>query len=249
MSLIVQPDFTHNIISVNSADLVNQHFLSQEEIKITNIKVAEVSIPITYYIINNKNNKLYFNENGTDFSITLTNGNYEATSIANEIQTKMNSNSPGSLTYTVAVESISGRLYIHSNSLTNFAMKLANKADVAFKILGLQAIDSTPSTDYIFPYPFNLSGSQVFYIASRVLGSKLTKGHHLNGRYTRNDILETIMVRENPYNNVIWHNYTNRYQSFNATTMLDSFDIYIMDEDFNVLDFNNVNYHVKLAYY
>ena len=75
------------------------------------------------------------------------------------------------------------------------------------------------------------------------------KGHHLNGRFTRSDILETIMVKENPYNNVIWHNYTNCYQSFNTTTMLDSFDIYIMDEDFNVLDFNNVNYHIKLAYY
>ena len=57
------------------------------------------------------------------------------------------------------------------------------------------------------------------------------------------------MFRENPYQNTIWSSRTTRYQSFTKTSMIDSFDIYIMDEDFNVLDFNNVNYHIKLAYY
>ena len=61
MSVSVVPDSSHNIISINSADLVNQHFLLQEEIKITNLKVSEVSIPITYYIINDRNNK-FLNE-------------------------------------------------------------------------------------------------------------------------------------------------------------------------------------------
>jgi hypothetical protein len=63
--------------------------------KIKSIKLLGISLPLTNYIINTLNNKIYFRVGVTDYIATMTPGVYDYSTILSEIKTAMEATSFG----------------------------------------------------------------------------------------------------------------------------------------------------------
>lgn len=100
------------------------------------------------------NNKLYFNENSTNKTATLTAGFYTtigASSIATEVQSALNTASGGYATFTVTLSSITGLLTISSTQ--NFSLKFAsNSLYSSSYLLGFPNTDTSAGTSAVSTY-------------------------------------------------------------------------------------------------
>ena len=89
------------------------------------ISIRNISIPRSYYSINNNNNTIAF---GTSATITLGNGDYTTTTFATELQTKA-----AALGITAAYNSTNRHFTFHSG-VTGFSVVVPNSQ---YKYLGL----------------------------------------------------------------------------------------------------------------
>ena len=90
------------------------------------------------YNVNDNNNKIYVNENGTNYTITLTNGYYDSTDFQTNISTAMN----GVLTGTIGVSyDDNTRKYTITNTLPMYFTFGSNTTNSARKLLGFNAND------------------------------------------------------------------------------------------------------------
>lgn len=95
------------------------------------------------YNVNDYNNKIYINENGTDFTIILTNGYYDITDLQTHIEQRCNSSLNG--TFTVSVDTNTNK-FTFSNTLTFYFTFNTNTRNSARKLLGMNAVDGESST-------------------------------------------------------------------------------------------------------
>ena len=85
--------------------------------------------------VNDYNNKIYINENGTDFTITLTNGTYDANDLKTEITSKLTSSLTGLIT--VSLDN-ANKFTITDTKSFQFTFG-SNTTSSARKLLGMNA--------------------------------------------------------------------------------------------------------------
>lgn len=101
---------------------------------IEKLSIRKIVIPMTWYPINQFNNRLDFND-GTLRPITIPEGVYTASSLAAEIQSLMNA-SPSALTFTVVFNNVTKKITINETSgPTNFILDL-NISNSIYEIIG-----------------------------------------------------------------------------------------------------------------
>lgn len=105
-------------------------------------KVIHFSCPLTWYTIDNTNNKLYFNESGLGSLIaTLDSGNYTSSQLMSEIGSKMSTASSGS-TYTATLDSNSQKITLTSDT-NNFGVEFGSNIDNSVALyLGFENLDT-----------------------------------------------------------------------------------------------------------
>ena len=92
--------------------------------------------------VNDNNNKIYFNENGTDRIATLTNGNYDINDLKTECITALNDVASG--TFNITIDSLT-RKYTFT-STNNFGFTFGtNTSNSGRKLIGMNASDDTQS--------------------------------------------------------------------------------------------------------
>jgi hypothetical protein len=192
------------------------------------ISVIHAEIPISFYIINSTNNKLYIN--ATLYTLTI--GNYNATTFKNMLLSLLPAG------YSLYLNSTTGVFTLSYTS--NFTI---NSNSTCYKILGLAKNTSYSSTSntLIFPYPCNFLGVNRLKIKSNIL---LTNNIDTNSN-GRNNLLTTIPVNSAQYGLIIYENKVN-FKCIFPNTPLDYIDIQITDEDDNELDFNNVPVYITI---
>ena len=92
--------------------------------------------------VNEYNNKVYFNENGTDRIGTLTVGSYYITDMKTELGNAMNN--VGSANYSVSIDTSTNKYTITNSGSVNFYFTFgSNKTNSARRLLGMNEIDGT----------------------------------------------------------------------------------------------------------
>lgn len=134
---------------------------------INNIKAVKIKtcmMPLTFYTIDERNNKIYFEENndGITLTATLNSGIYTSSTISAEIKSALDN--AGALTYTVSYSATTNKLTISS---TNFKFKdgIAN----AYYEMGITNDDiNVPSSVFSPSEVIDLSGVKCINVVSNI---------------------------------------------------------------------------------
>ena len=182
----------------------NSYTIKLNNYKIKNVKSIELisaKIPKSEYLINANNNKINFQENSVDYTITLDEGNYTSITLATQFENQLNALATDN-EYTVNVDTISGILSVlrigGSNSFSllfssgSYADSLDSNGQLVIgssprKILGFEIQDYT-STDGSINSPNKISlntNDEVFIEIDNNMGhidTIISENNYLKGK-------------------------------------------------------------------
>ena len=233
-----------NAIKNNTTFLSNVFFpfpglMSSQNIKRASVSVLNAQLPYSFYIINVYNNVLRMSVNGgAQFSLTLTRGNYNSTTLAAEIVAKLAL--AGITSISIALNTTTGSL---SFTTTGTSIEFWYSGSTILRVLGFD-----PSTNYVSvakvltaPYPLNLLNTLKIRIASYAL-STATLDSSTKGSL---NILAAFPVNAEGYGLNLYEN-TTAYKTEIQVNDLNGFDIQILDDDNNLINFNNVYWTITM---
>lgn len=214
--------------------LIQQNDADIEEIT---IQIQNAQIPISFYNINVYNNILKITYNSIAYTLTLTRGNYNSTTLINEILAKLTA--VGISTITIATSSTTGILTFTST----LTLTINSTGSTLNKVLGF-----VPGTNYTSvggilsaPYPLNLLGILKLKIAS----DELNVNNYDSSVKGSLNILATIPIEAGSFGLILYDNISNT-QSVLNNPILDGFDLKIYGDDNNLVNFNNVGWNITL---
>jgi hypothetical protein len=203
-----------------------------EDIKRAFISLQNATIPVSFYIINETNNRLVLKDmgGGGTHNIDIDYGNYSISTLIIELQTKINAGFPH--TCTITFNKNTGRLYFVFSGHTQI-----RDTTTMDDILGTGGGDLNANNDILMPYPASLLGAKKLLVKSQALDISSfdsQTGNKLN-------ILATIPVSDAFYGLIVYVPSTETKYLL-TTDLLNSIDIQISDEENNLINFNNVNW-------
>lgn len=214
------------------------------------ISVISAQIPVSFYNINEYNNLFEGAIGATNFTITITGGNYNGNSLCTFLNAYMSS-TLAHPDITFQIDKTTGRLlWIYLNP-TNDPLKTLTfrKESTCQQLFGFKTGIDYSSIQIVgnyallqSVYPINLLGPKVLSIKSPSLDTKNFSSIYKGA----NTVLATIPVDAQLFGQIDYHNYSNLKTSFNNTD-LNSLEIQIFDENNNLVDFNGVSWSITLA--
>jgi hypothetical protein len=222
-------------VSFKFTGLIQQNDADIEEIT---IQVQNAQIPISFYNINVYNNILNITYNSTPYTLTLTRGNYNSTTLINEIIAQLLTVSISDITITIS--SITGLLTFTRAGSLNFTI---NSTGTINKVLGFVVGTTYTSIGGILtaPFPLNLLGILKLKIAS----DELNTNNYDSSVSGSLNILATIPIEAGSFGLILYDNISNT-QSILSNPLLNGFDLKIYGDDNNLVNFNNVGWTVSL---
>jgi len=137
-----------------------------------------ITLPYTQYNVNNNNNKIYFDENGTDRTGTLTNGDYSAADLAAEIVVAMDA--AGGNDYACTNDSKTYKFTftkLGTGDNVNFHFTWGtNTSNSARILLGFTAVDGTSAASQVSNQAYNLSEPNLIRVI--IDGTELERSEH-----------------------------------------------------------------------
>lgn len=202
------------------------------------VQVQNAQIPISFYNINVYNNILNITYNSTPYSLTLTRGNYNSTTLINEIIAKLALIAITDIT--IATSSITGIITFTRAGGLNFTI---NSTGTINKVLGFEVGTTYISVGGVLsaPFPLNLLGLLKLKIASY----ELQTGNYDSSVDGTLNILATIPIEAGSFGLILYDNISNT-QSLIRNPTLDGFDLKIYGDDNNLVNFNNVGWNITL---
>ena len=198
------------------------------------LSIVNAQFPVSFYLINNLNNKIIVNSN----TYLFPNGNYNITQLINQWYITLGS------TWTLTYNSNTNKLKFAYPSVFTFT----NSANSIMSLLGFDK-NTSYYTSYITgsgyslvaPYVINLGGILKLDIktASFALSNfdSYDKG--------RNNTICSIPVNSAQNGYIMYNNFTN-FNSLFRNNEMSSLNIIIQDEFNNFIDFNNCDWSITL---
>jgi hypothetical protein len=240
----------NRLITLNSQDgeKVNGTYLSnikfnfsgllQDDIYLirTYITVLNAQIPVSFYIIDDTDNILYYTQNSVAKTITIPIGNYNG----NQMVTLLNSSflANGS-SIVAALNSSTGIL----NFTISGGLSITFLSTSTIKsILGFSSnISST--TLITLPYQLNLLGKKKIFINSNNLKNSAFTSKSLSSVQT----IASIPVDQPPYSMINYVSVSDLEKNILFNRSLDVLDIQIVDEDNKYINFQNIDWSITLC--
>ena len=113
------------------------------------------------YNVTANNNKIYWNENGSNKTTTLTNGYYDSTDFKTELSTQLNSSASGTITVTLDDNT---RKFTITDTLNFYFTFATNTTNSARKLLGFNASDGTNATSQTSDTPCDLNSCKNIFL-------------------------------------------------------------------------------------
>lgn len=199
------------------------------------VAISNAQIPYSFYNINVYNNVLKVDYNGIPFTLTLTRGNYNATNLISEITTRFLN--IGIIT-TITISNITGLLQI---SVTSGTLQILSSGSSIYKVLGLE-IGTNYTAPFSAPFPLNLLGT----LRLRICSYELITYNLDSTNMASLNCLATIPIESATFGVILYDNITNIKTRLN-NHQLDGFDILILDDDNNPVNFNNQPWCLSLT--
>lgn len=236
---------SNNAIKNNSTYLSNVFFnfptliVNNSDIKNVKISILNAQFPYSFYIINVYNNVLRMSVNaGAQFSITLTPGNYNSNTLITEILAQLTT--AGVTTISIVLSSITGRL---SFTTIGTSIEFFSTGSTILTVLGFDKLTNYASVTKVLtaPYPLNLLNTLKIRICSYALCSN-SLDSSVNGNL---NLLASFAVNAESYGLNLYENQTNIKTPLNIRE-LNGFDIQILDDNSNLINFNNVYWTITM---
>lgn len=236
---------SNNAIKNNSTFLSNVYFpfpsliVNNSNIKKVQISVLNAQFPYSFYIINVYNNLLRMSVNGgVPFTLTLTRGNYNSNTLITEILTQLSL--AGITNITIVLSTITGRL---SFTTTGTSIEIFASGSTILRVLGFDPTTNYTSVSQVLtaPFPLNLLNTLKIRVCSLALCSN-SLDSSVNGNL---NLLASFAVNAESYGLNIYENPTGIKTELQVRD-LNGFDIQILDDDSNLINFNNVYWTITM---
>lgn len=232
-----------NAHMLNSPDNSSVKIILKEGVEIKKnqyclISACDAQIPISYYLINDSNNTLYFSVNeGEQLSLSILQGNYTASSLLTFLSASILVSYYGfSITYDDSALSFTfsnPQTFIFYGTSTCFKFIGLNSGNYVSSLSGSYYITSDCVIDF--------SGIRNIYIYSNLNTKSITSG---SSKFE--NILAKIPVTVSYGFLLFWTNFT-LYKSMIHDNYLNYFEINIKDDVGNLLNFNGGTWSLTLS--
>jgi hypothetical protein len=203
-----------------------------------NLSLQSAQIPFSFYNINIYNNTLDITYNSILYNLQLTRGNYNANNLITEL---LNQLQPITTTLQITISPITGKLLFNDTSLTNYTIE---STSTILKVLGFEVNTSYTSTlgQLTPPFPLNLLGTlNIKITSSEIAVSNIDSV--VGGNY---NILASLPIEAGNFGLILYDNISN-IQSPLKNISLDGFDIKLLDDDNNLINFNNCDWSITIV--
>ena len=133
-------------IIIRSTDLLNNKYSHFEELS-KQYRLYMFQMENFLYNVTSTNNKLYITINSIPVVVTIPNGFYGGTDLADNLQTQLIATYPN---FTATYSSITGKIIFTNDTNISFTHE-TNTSNSSHKLFGLNAVDTTPATSYTSP--------------------------------------------------------------------------------------------------
>ena len=240
----------NRIITLNSQDgeQINGTYLSsikfnfsgllQDDIYLvrTYITVLNAQFPVSFYIIDETDNMLYYTDNSVSKTLELTPANYNGNQMVTALNTGFTANS-SPITCFLAPQT--GILYFTITGGTSITFLSTSTIK---SILGFD-VDISSSSLLKLPYQLNLLGKKKLFINSNNLRNSAFTSKSFSSVQT----IATIPVDQPPYNMINYTSISELERNILFNRSLDVIDIQIVDEDNKYINFQNINWSITLC--
>ena len=240
----------NRLITLNSQDgeKVNGTYLSnirfnfsgllQDDIYLirTYITVLNAQIPVSFYIIDDTDNILYYTQNSIPKTITIPIGNYNGNQMVNLLNTSFTANS------SLVVASLNSSTGILSFTITGGVSYTFLDTSTIKKILGFET-DITSTILITLPYQLNLLGKKKIFINSNYLKNSAFTSKSLSSVQT----IASIPVDQPPYSMINYVSVSDLERNILFNRSLDTLDIQIVDEENKYINFQNIDWSITLC--
>jgi hypothetical protein len=240
----------NRIITLNSQDgekmngtyLSNIRFnfsgLLQDDIYLirTYITVLNAQFPVSFYIIDETDNILYYTDNSVSKTLELTPANYNGNQMVTALNTGFTANS-SPITCFLAPQT--GILYFTITGGNNVTFLSTSTVK---SILGFD-VNISSSSLLKLPYQLNLLGKKKLFINSNNLRNSAFTSKSFSSVQT----IATIPVDQPPYSMINYTSISDLEKNILFNRSLDVIDIQIVDEDNKYINFQNINWSITLC--
>ena len=130
------------MLYLNSKLTTNNKYKLDEPINGT-FKLVSFTFTNNIFNVNDTNNKIYFNENGSNLITKLDNGFYDSTDFVSHLNTKLNETAIGTITTNINENT---RKLTITNTLNMYFTFGTNTTNSAHTLMGFNNTDGSPST-------------------------------------------------------------------------------------------------------
>jgi len=202
----------------------------------TYITVLNAQIPVSFYIIDETDNILYYTDNSVSKTLELTPANYNGNQMVTALNTGFTANS-SPITCFLAPQT--GILYFTITGSTSITFLSTSTVK---SILGFD-VDISSSSLLKLPYQLNLLGKKKLFINSNNLRNSAFTSKSFSSVQT----IATIPVDQPPYNMINYTSISDLERNILFNRSLDVIDIQIVDEDNKYINFQNINWSITLC--
>jgi hypothetical protein len=205
------------------------------------ISVLHSEIPVSFYTINYTNSWFKYKiDTGAIQIQQVPVGNYNANTLITALLTLIND-----INFTITINKVTGVLQFHHNK--TFTIYTDNQYTIG-KILGFNLKTSyvsseTPLYTLTALYPLNLLGIKKINIASTKLIT-----NNFSSAIGTTSLINSISVDQPPFGLIVYQN-TGGVKFTLSNTDIEKIDLQLFDEDFNYINFNNINWSILFCLY
>jgi len=200
------------------------------------ITVLNAQFPVSFYIIDDTNNILYYTQDSIPKTITIPIGNYNGNQLVTLLNTSFTENSS---TVISTLNSSSGILsFLLSGGISYTFLSTSTIKS----ILGFDE-DITDTSLIRMPYQLNLLGKKKIFINS----NNLRNSSFSSKSFSCVQTIATVPVDQPPYQMINYVSVSDLEKVILYNRSLDLIDIEIVDEDNNYVNFRNINWSITLC--
>ena len=236
----------NQLINLNSAnatrlngDLLSSVFFdfpalitANPNIKRITCSVLNAEIPYSYYNVNIYNHHFRLTVDVTTYFIVITPGNYNANTLITELLTQMAIQ--GLTTVSITLSAFTGKLTF---TTTSPSMTILHNNSTANKFLGFSTTANQSGTTITAPYPLNL----LYTLKIRISSTALITNYLDSALSGSSNFLASFPVSAQNFGVILYENPLNIQSEINVRS-LNGFDIQILDDDGNLINFNNIDW-------
>ena len=205
-------------------------------IKKVELSTIHAEIPVSFYTVNYSNSFFKYSiNNGTILTQQIPVGNYNANSLITALLTLINN-----VNFTIIINKVTGVLQFKCNQ--TFTIYTDNTYSIG-RILGFNLNTSYVSTEtplYTLTalYPLNLLGIKKINISSQTLIT-----NNFSSAIGTISLINSISVDQPPFGLIVYQN-GGSIKFTLSNTDINKIDLQLYDEDFNYINFNNINWSI-----